>query len=542
MLSRYYHTLKHLKFIQVKERIKRKFVRPTPDLRPPPPIRQRRGQWVTHAWRAPSMMSPTIYRFLNEEQLLEFPQAWNAPSLSKLWLYNLHYFEDLTAQNARGRKRWHEELIERWIADNPVGHGNGWEAYPLSLRIVNWIKWSLDGNDLSRTATESLAVQVRYLSRSLEFHLLGNHLFENAKALTIAGLYFDGAEAEGWLSLGIYLLNEQVKEQILPDGGHFELSPMYHSLIFEGLLDVLNTHRAYSQQMPAELLSPLRGMLAWFQAMCHPDGQISFFNDAAFAIGPDLAASTAYAQALGIDASSTTGTRMLEDSGYVRLERSSAVLIADVAKVGPDYLPGHAHADTLSFEFSLMGRRVIVNSGTSLYGQTEERHRQRGTSSHNTIRLDKCDSSEVWGGFRVARRASVTVKAFSMHSDGKLQASHDGYVRLAGKPVHTRGFMLREDHLIIEDELEGTGNHLIESFLHFHPDIRVSAMDGIEFRADLPGHPMPLFIVGDRGLAWSVEPGNWFPEFGKSLPNQKLVGRAYSDLPAKFAIQLRWEL
>ena len=41
--------------------------------------------------------------------------------------------------------------------------------------------------------------------------------------------------------------------------------------------------------------------------------------------------------------------------------------LLDVARVGPDYLPGHAHADTLSFELSLYDRRTIVNCGISQY-------------------------------------------------------------------------------------------------------------------------------------------------------------------------------
>jgi hypothetical protein len=39
-------------------------------------------------------------------------------------------------------------------------------------------------------------MQVRFLRKRLEVHLLGNHLFANAKALVFAGLYFSGDEAE----------------------------------------------------------------------------------------------------------------------------------------------------------------------------------------------------------------------------------------------------------------------------------------------------------------------------------------------------------
>jgi len=95
--------------------------------------------------------------------------------------------------------------------------------------VVNWIKWSLGGNSLSLKVRQSLAVQVRWLTRRVESHLQGNHVFANAKALVHAGLYFEGEEAELWLQRGLSLMQAQISEQVLIDGGHFERSTMYHA-------------------------------------------------------------------------------------------------------------------------------------------------------------------------------------------------------------------------------------------------------------------------------------------------------------------------
>ena len=88
----------------------------------------------------------------------------------------------------------------RWIAENPAPHGNGWEPYPLSLRIVNWIKWLVRqpaGDPAASIAIcRSLELQSHVLSQRLENDLLGNHLFENAKALIFAGCFFEGAAAD----------------------------------------------------------------------------------------------------------------------------------------------------------------------------------------------------------------------------------------------------------------------------------------------------------------------------------------------------------
>ncbi len=443
-LPLYWHTLRWLKPVQFWGRAWFRLHRPRPGTRPAPPLRPSRGAWVP-CRRAPSMTGPARFRFLSVERELAAPADWNRADWPRLWRYNLHYFDDLVAHGAADRESWHRALIERWIADNPPGRGTGWEPYPVSLRIVNWIKWSLargggpgvEQMRLSPAAVHSLAVQARWLRGRVERHLLGNHLWANAKALVFAGAFFDGGEAARWRDEGLALLRRELREQILPDGGHFERSPMYHATLLEDLLDLVQLAARWPGLVAGPELAAWRAtaqrMLRWLRVMTHPDGGIAFFNDAAFEVAPDLAALEDYAaNACGLahasDASfGNQGPRVvslpepepsiaalrgsdpsiiaLPDSGYVRLQAGPAVLIADVGAIGPDYLPGQAHADTLSFELSLHGRRAIVNSGTSTYETDAERLRQRGTAAHNTVVVDGADSSEVWSSFRVARRA-----------------------------------------------------------------------------------------------------------------------------------------
>ena len=66
------------------------------------------------------------------------------------------------------------------------------------------------------------------------------------KALIFAGLFFEGPDADRWVGLGLKILSKELNEQILEDGGHFELSPMYHSIILEDLLDIINILTVYS--------------------------------------------------------------------------------------------------------------------------------------------------------------------------------------------------------------------------------------------------------------------------------------------------------
>ena len=534
LFARYFHTLRHLRPVQIYGRLWFRLYRPRPDSRPAPPLRiVAGGSWVAPPAGEPRLLGPVTFRFLDETRTLADPGDWNRPDWDKLWLYNLHYFDDLNAEGAGVRREWQCALIARWIADNPPGHGNGWEPYPLSLRIVNWVQWLLAGHAPQPSWLDSLAMQARYLARRLEWHLLGNHLFANAKALVHVGLFFDGSEADSWLAAGLRVLDRQLPEQILPDGGHFELSPMYHAILLKDVLDLLNLAQVYPGRIGASQTAQWRDaasrMLDWLHAMTHPDGGLAFFNDAAFGIAPTLAELVDYARRLGMSApaaalseagGSTVPSRfaLLPDSGYARLQTGPAVLLADVGMIGPEYLPGHAHADTLSFELSLYGQRVVVNSGTSCYGTGPERQRQRGTAAHNTVVVNGQDSSEVWGGFRVARRARpLGLRWGEEGAEAWIECGHDGYRRLPGRPLHFRRWQIGVAGLSIHDRIGGGCRHAVARY-HFHPTVRV------ELNPDRQGGTLQL--LDGTALAFRLATGaarmattTWHPRFGTSEPN-----------------------
>lgn len=519
-----WRTVRHLRPTQVAGRVWFRAYRPKPDLAPAPAVRPVSGLWSAPARRRPCQTGPETFRFLNRDG--DLSGGWDNERYEKLWRYNLHYFDDLNAEGAAERRDWHEALIRRWIGDNPPAAGTGWESYPTSLRIVNWIKWALAGNALPPEAVLSLAVQTRWLARRLEFHLLGNHLFANAKALVFAGLFFSGDEAERWLTRGLAILAREIDEQILPDGGQFELSPMYHALALEDVLDLVNLGRAFPAHRlaAAERWADCAGrMRRWLAVMSHPDGEISFFNDAAIGIAPAPSQLDGYAIRLGLRAADAAGQRLthLADSGYIRVETGDIAAILDCARIGPDYLPGHAHADTLSFELSVGGRRVLVNSGTSEYGLGPERLRQRGTRAHNTVTVDGADSSEVWSGFRVARRARPLDLVMGDGKPIKTACSHDGYRRLPGRPLHRRSWTFGADGLQVEDRVAGVCS-AAEARFHFHPDVAPTMVEDACSGRVAFGDGRALHWCVAKGKA-HLETSSWHPEFGTSIPTTCLV-------------------
>ncbi len=495
---------------------------------------------IQYCVRKPNMSAPYVFCFLSVEGDTKVV-GWDGPEREKLWRYNQHYFDDLNATGWQDRAAWHVSLLKDWLQHNPPFKGTGWEPAPTSLRIVNWVKWVLAGSQLPEGGIDSLALQARWLRGRLETHILGNHYFTNAKALVFAGLFFEGAEAAEWLKKGMSILREEVPEQILSDGGHFELSTMYHALATEDMLDLVNVFEAVGGERIWEYGEQIQSwkkiiprMLTWMNSMCHPDGQIAFFNDAAFDIAPHPHDLLDYARRLGFTPATTTAD--LVESGYARLENPDAVLIADLAAIGPDYIPGHAHADTLSFELSLLGRRVFVNSGTSCYGTSAERLRQRGTAAHNTVVVDGANSSEVWSGFRVARRARVIARELKLTDAGGYAVGiHDGYKRLRRGQHHERTWKLEEGALEIRDTLSNLSGPARAHF-HLHPSLTLELEGEQVGRIYDQDGQITIKIETLKGHA-SILDSSWQPRFGEELKSKCLC----IDLEdGKSAVRFSW--
>jgi uncharacterized heparinase superfamily protein len=515
----YWNTLRHLQARQLANRLWRRIYRPTIAEAPEFTVRTPGGAWCIPARRDQSMLDAFTFRFLNQDVRIE-PGGWHHSGESALWRYNLHYFDDLNAEAAGSRTLWHRAAVDDWISSVRPGDSPGWDPYPTSLRIVNWVKWLQSSSVSISNWTRSLAMQATGLEKRLEFHLGGNHLFSNAKALVFAGAFFEGNRAMRWMQTGLSILEREIRRQILSDGGHYERTPMYHALALEDILDLINILRRYPGAVPDRsraFVSTLSGIASRMEAaldlMCHPDGEIASFNDASRGVAPKPAELRRYARALGIRQPGRMGAvNRLAETGYLKLISGDVVAILDIAPVGPDELPGHAHADTLSFELSIGGNRVLVNGGTSTYEVGDIRQRERGTAAHNTVTIDGEDSSEVWASFRVARRAKVFDIDAAETPDGVLiSASHDGYKRLPGRPIHRRTWSLKPNRLVVDDRVTGRFKSAVARF-HLQSAVRCDLDD--------TARTGRLVLPGGREVHWRsnvtvrLEPSTYSPRFG----------------------------
>lgn len=528
----YWHTLRHLKAIQIWYRLWFSVFKLRPVRIPRPLLRNSEFDW-TCCPRSLSMTGPVTFVFLNAPKCLQFPLDWNNAELELLWKYNLHYFDDLNAETSESRLQWHAKLVERWISDNPPAEGVGWDSYPTSIRIVNWAKWCLRGNSVNKRLLGSLIIQTRWLNRRLEYHLLANHLWANAKALLFSGVIFADSESKNWLRKGEKILSQQLAIQILTDGGHFERSPMYHAIILEDVIDLVQLSEIFPGVIAKELInlcrSKMEAMLSWQSTMSHPDGEISFFNDSSLGISQNYQTLKRYAEERKGFCFLDSPQRIvnLPCSGYFKIENDCAAVIADVGELGPSFQTGHAHADTLSFEMSLFERRFIVNSGIDRYGVDKERVWQRGTAAHSTVEVDGENSSEVWSGFRVARRASPY--DFSVSEEGEnmsVSCSHDGYQRLPGKVVHNRQWQLSNRSLEVIDTIRGGFTKGIARF-YLHPNVEIT--DYSDKHCTLLLGNTEIFLDIEGGTLECL-PSMYRPEFGISWETSCLIVNMFNSI------------
>jgi len=486
--------------------------------------------------------------FMNQTRFVASGASWNDPGAAKLWLYHLHYFEDVggkfRVQGEAAARAW----ISRWIAENPRhAGGNGWEPYPTSRRIVSWIKAALDGMFLDEQMLRSLAWQAATVEARLERHILANHLFVNAKALVYAGVFLHGPESEPCLERGVRLVVEQLERQVQVDGGHYERSPMYHASFVEDVLDLINVCRTYvdvalAARLESDLLRTVVPMLDWLVCLTRPDGQYARFNDTTGGEVPDTAAILAYASRLGLSPCETRGrgARHLPASGFARLERDSWTVFADVGDVGPSCQPGHAHAATLSVEIHDGDRCLVCGSGVSTYEIGPVRDFERSTPAHCAVSVDGEDSSETWAGFRVGRRARVhDAVAGDEDNVSFLQGWHDGYRHLPGNPEVHRRVEVGSSGVRIRDRVLGKKVHSAAGWFPLHPLLSVLELGSGRAVLAYAGVARYELRFEDSAATFECHEGWFSPEFGLRQPRCVLSWHCEGVLPIGYTILLR---
>jgi hypothetical protein len=205
---------------------------------------------------------------------------------------------------------------------------------------------------------------------------------------------------------------------------------------------------------------------------------------------------------------------------------------------------GHGHADALSVVLSGRGRCWLIDSGTGRYiSNANERELFRGTAAHNTMRVDGFDQAVPQGPFAWSKLPQVKSDRWIVGDSFALfEGSHSGYTRLPNPVTHRRFvFLLKGNFWLVRDVAEGTGQHDLEIFWHFAPDLKLRNVDCAVVAepavADASGEAASIVMQTSADPVWSssLEFAPVSPAYGRTCPAPLLCQRACVRLPADSA-------
>jgi len=481
------------------------------------------------------------FRFINETREMQLPLNWHDPELSagtRLWKLNLHYHEFLAGLADRD----FEAITLDWIAANPPFEFqywmDSWNSYSLSIRVVVWMQQlaarSCVEHETRNRLLDSLVQQLRFLERNLETDIGGNHIIKNLKALIWASTFFAGPDAKRWDAMGLKLLAAALPEQILADGMHYERSPSYHCQVFADLLEI--RHAWGGDRLGGQLDATLAQMAQVTADLTHPDGHVALFNDAGLGMAYEPAECLQVYQGLFNEWPQSRAVFALESAGYFGSRTADSYFILDCGRIAPDDLPAHGHGDVLSFEWSVDGKRIIVDQGVFEYNSGERRRRSRAAESHNTLCFDGADQADFFGAFRCGRRPNVDVLTY--RSDGSgfvLEGTHDGFAYLEGAPQHIRRVEVRPREISIHDRISGKSDLKASIAFLLAPGVQP---DVSEAGALIRSGSGRIRMIST--LPIEVEEGVWWPDMGRQERTKRLRVRlapGVSEVSTAFMIE-----
>jgi uncharacterized heparinase superfamily protein len=515
---------------------------------------------------------------------------WDPGGLSEAWRIALNSLDDVVplgvaaalAQSTDARRRWYDvaaALVREWIGGTEPGQGIAWQPRALARRIPNLLYLQalfaseLRADPPQRLAfLESVYAQTAALAAALEGQPGDHHLIHVGRALFMAGRFFDGMEARTWLEAGSGILWAQLRDQVHEDGGHRERSPVVHALVMADYLEIFALLLAANDDVPLWARKRLKAMADFLARLLHPDGELPLFHGGSLGLArparellataatvlhePELAPPGELPGIWPLLIVGDTGrrthahlprrrptaeARALRKTGYYVLPGE----LGDVMLLDGESPPVDGDDDTFGYELSLDGSRLIVDAGVGSEDHGAWVEYFRSTRAHNVVSVREAE-----------QRANGRVPAVSdVHwvvRDGLVYFSgtHDGFARLSLdlRLAHRRRvFCVPGRFWLVCDELLGSGEWEMESFIHFHPDVKLSAVrhDRQAFAAERSPtasvHVVPAGVHElrlDAGVE-GVRPQGWYAaRHGDRRPAPVLSLVASGRLPYVFGYAL----
>jgi hypothetical protein len=380
-----------------------------------------------------------------------------------IWELNRHQHLIVLAQAylLTGDTRNLDEIraqLESWIASNPFHRGTNWaSALEVAFRALSWIwVYHFVGREMPAGFRarwlHTLHLHGCHLANNLSFYFSpNNHLVGEALALHALGLFFAGAKrAAGWERLGANTMRQEMDRQIRADGASFEQSTYYQAY----LLDMFRLHAILAPPDPG-YLAKLKRMAEFLHAVTGPSRRQPMLGD-------DDGGRLFYPY--GFDTATTWGSRLFPDAGLAVMTCGATHAIVDAGPFGALH-SGHSHSDTLSIILRAGDDEVLIDPGTYTYtGDPEWRDWFRGSSAHNTIRIDGRNQGVMAGPFRWTNQPEVAILDWQSNADRDILEAE---CRYAGFTHRRRVEFQKPGIFLIADHVSGPpGEHDVEQFWH----------------------------------------------------------------------------
>jgi Heparinase II/III-like protein/Heparinase II/III N-terminus len=421
-------------------------------------------------------------------------------------------------------------LLNSWFDQNPYPLGVNWtSSLEHAIRLMNWsFAWHLFGG--MKSPLFDGAVGVNFRRRWLDsiyqhcFFIAGhfskyssanNHLLGEYAGLFIATITWPlWQDSDHWLETAKRGLEGEALTQNAVDGGNKEQGIWYHHEVADMLLLCVLFGRANGIELSSEYWVRLEAMLEFIASLMNVSGQLPMIGDSDDAVIVDLSTSRNVYHSLlatgsvlyqrgdfkiksqryddktrwllgdeaekqfhdiSLNQQKLPIHRAFSDSGYYILgdafELTDEIrMIADAGPLGYLSIAAHGHADALSVTLSVAGFEILIDPGTYAYHTNQMwRNYFKGTSAHNTVRVDQVDQSLSGGNFLWLKHANSECLDFRIEESEEVWvAQHDGYSRLRDPVIHRRSirFDRTERCFYFIDSLQCREKHEVE--IHWH--------------------------------------------------------------------------
>lgn len=529
-------------------------------------------------WRWPLVHRSRVGRYLGSARPVDLIVFWELNRHQHLITLGIAFW--LT-----GDRRYADTFcshIQTWIETNPVQHGVNWyHGLEVAIRSIAWtaaFQFFRTSPTFRQTTgkafLKSLWQQADFVSNHLQTTIgdvPNDHMISELVSLILVGAAFpEFRAASAWRDRGLRLLTEQATAQTHPDGVHKEQATGYHRIIVELLILIIARSRQNALPPVPALEDTLERMLDYLLFTSTPVGGAPMWGDSDYGralglahnkdfwdIRPILSAGAALfarpdwkhvagrfdeeaflllgAGALDVwerlDAYPPKQTSRGFPNAGLYVIRDAWAADTDVAffRCGPFGLGGeghcaHAHCDLLSFALCVHGQPLLVDAGTYIYHGPWRDH-FRLTAAHNTVKVDGHDQAIPMPNFNWKHVPEAKcIEWNGTRVRGVL--TYPSQVEFSRQLVHPRPGVWE-----LVDRFIGRGEHVMEWFFHFAPDLELDLHEeGHALTVLMNGQSFLIVHLPNGGVRPQLRDGWYSCQYGVKQCNRELYAQWQGEL------------